>query len=151
LVGEEEHGPQFFTPERVQAAVEYQANKEDEEEAAKQAKIDSRARKALEKEEKQVRMQLAREERLRKRVEAQSEKLEKAAKRKAQLDEKRTSLALDKARKKASRALNKARSLQTSKRKLAESSLGEGSVPVAKRAIATNSRGRPVITPARYT
>jgi hypothetical protein len=67
------------------------------------------------------------------------------------LDEKRANLAIDKARKEASKALNKARSHATSKRKLGESSLGRGSAPVAKRAIATNSRGRLVITPARYT
>ena len=151
MVGEEDHGPQFFTPERIRAAINYQAEKEREEEVEKQAKIDSRARKALEKEEKEVRMQLAKEERLQKRAKAQSEKLEKAAKRKAQLDEKKTSLALDKARKEASRALNKARSHQTGKRKLVESNLDGGSAPVAKRAIATNSRGRPVITPARFT
>src|SRR5450432_2148251 len=150
LVREEDHRPQFFTPERIRAAINYQAEKEREEEVEKQAKIDSRARKALEKEEKEVRIQLAKEERLQKRAKAQSEKLEKAAKRKAQLDKKKTSLALDKARKEASRALNKARSHQTGKRKLVESNLDGGSVLVAKRAIATNSRGRLVITPARF-
>jgi hypothetical protein len=41
LLGEEDNGPQFFTPERVRAALEYQARKEDEEEAEKQVKIDN--------------------------------------------------------------------------------------------------------------
>src|SRR5450432_3228275 len=164
LIGEEDHGPQFFTPERVRAAIEYQAEREREEETEKQTRIDNRARKALEKEDKEIRKQLAREERLRKREEAQSEKLrkarertEKATKRKAESDKKRAliqarkaELALNKARLEASKALNKARETQKSKRKLVESNLDRGSVPVAKRAIATNSRGRPVIIPARY-
>jgi len=108
---------------------------------------------------------LAKEERLRKRLEAQSEKLqkarertEKAAKRKAESREKqaliqarKAELALTKARTEASKALKEARSYQIGKRKLVESNADGGSVPVAKRAIATNSRGRPVITPARYT
>jgi hypothetical protein len=165
LVGEEDCGPQFFTPERVRAAIAYQAEKEREEEAEKQAKIDNRARKALEKEDKEVRKQLATEKRLRKREEAQSEKLrkarertEKAAKRKAEFEKKKAliqarkaELALNKARTEASKALNKARETQKSKRKLVESNLDGGSIPVAKRAIATNSRGRPVVTPARFT
>src|SRR5450432_394276 len=91
IVGEEDNGPQFFTPGRVRAAIEYQAQKEDQEEVEKQAKIDNKARKALEKEEKEARKKLALEERLRKRAEAESEKVrkarertEKAAKRKAE-------------------------------------------------------------------
>jgi hypothetical protein len=151
LVGEEDYGPQFFTPERVRAAIDYQAQKEDDQELEKRARIENKARKALEKQEKELQKQLAKEERLEKRAKAQCEKLAKAATRKAQLAEKRTSLAIDKASKEASRALNKARSNATSKRKLGESSLGGGSEPVAKRAITTNSRGRPVITPARFT
>src|SRR5450432_1305833 len=129
LVGEEDCGPQFFTPERVRAAIAYQAEKEREEEAEKQAKIDNRARKALEKEDKEVRKQLATEKRLRKREEAQSEKLrkarertEKAAKRKAEFEKKKAliqarkaELALNKARTEASKALNKARETQKSK------------------------------------
>jgi hypothetical protein len=83
LVGEEDYRPQFFTPEQVRAIIEYQAYKEDEEEAAKQVRIDNKARKAIEREEEEVRKQLAKEERLQKRAKAQSEKLEKAAKRKA--------------------------------------------------------------------
>src|SRR5450432_3577748 len=54
LLGEEDNGPQFFTPERVRAAIEYQAQKEDEEEAERQLKIDNKARKALEKEEEEA-------------------------------------------------------------------------------------------------
>jgi len=151
LIGTEDHGPQFFTPERVQAAISYQAEKEKEEEIEKQAKVDSRARKALEKQEKEVQKQLAKEQRLQKRMQAQSEKLEKAARRKAQLDEKRTSLATRKSSIALNKARTNARTNATAKRKLGESGLGGGSGPVAKRAIATNSRGRPVITPARFT
>src|SRR5450432_2572158 len=48
LIGEEDHRPQFFTPERVRAAINYQAQKEDEQELEKRAKIENKARKALE-------------------------------------------------------------------------------------------------------
>jgi hypothetical protein len=78
LVGEEDNGPQFYTPNRVRTALEYQEQKEREEEAEKQVKIDNKARKALEKEEKEVQKQLAIEERLRKHQEAQSKKNRKA-------------------------------------------------------------------------
>jgi len=83
--------------------------------------------------------------------------MEKAAKRKAESEEKRalllawkTNSALNKAKKEASKALNKASKVQKGKRKLVESNLEEGSAPVAKRAIATNRHGRPVLMPARY-
>jgi hypothetical protein len=157
LVGEEDHGPQFFTPERVKAAIAYQAQQEAEEEALKQVKLDNKAKKALEKEEIEARKKLAREERLQKRVQAQCMKLqksiertEKAAAHKAQLEEKRALQQLNKARKEASKALNKANKAPKGKRKLVDSVELVDSAPVAKRAIATNSRGRPVITPARY-
>src|SRR5450432_245374 len=157
LVREEDSRPQFFTPARVKAALEYQAEKEDQEEAEKQVRIENKARKALEKEEKEARKKLALEERLRKRAGAQSEKfqkaierIEKAAERKAQLEEKRALLLATKAIKKASIASNKAREAQKGKRKLVESNNLVESAPVAKRVAATNSRGRPVITLARY-
>ena len=63
-------GLNSLLPSRVKAALEYQAQKEDQEEAEKQARIDNKARKALEKEENEARKKLALEERLRKRAEA---------------------------------------------------------------------------------
>jgi len=150
LIGEEDYGPQFFTPERVRAAIDYQAQKEDDQELEKRARIENKARKALEKQEKELQKQLAREARLEKRTKAQSEKLEKAAQRKAQLEAKRASQAIDKARKTASKASNRTNIGPIGKRKLVDSVDSVESVPVAKRVVATNSRGRPVITPARY-
>src|SRR5450432_1123423 len=79
LVGEEDYRPQFFTLERVRAAINYQAQKEDNQEQEKRAKVENKARKALEKQEKELQKQLAREARLEKRIKVQSEKLEKAA------------------------------------------------------------------------
>src|SRR5450432_4368274 len=79
LIGEEDYRPQFFTPERVYAAINYQAQKEDNQEQEKRAKVENKARKALEKQEKELQKQLAREARLEKRIKVQSEKLEKAA------------------------------------------------------------------------
>jgi hypothetical protein len=55
LVGEESNRPQFFSLVRINTAIDYQAQKEDQEEAEKQAKIENKARKALEKEEKEAR------------------------------------------------------------------------------------------------
>src|SRR5450432_2462636 len=150
LIGEEDYGPQFFTPERVRAAIDYQAQKEDDQELEKRARIENKARKALEKQEKELQKQLAREARLEKRTKAQSEKLEKAAQRKAQLEAKRASQAIDKARKTASKASNRTNIGPIGKRKLVDSVDSVESAPVAKRVVATNSRGRPVITPARY-
>jgi len=158
LLGQEETGPQFFTPDRVKAALAYQAQKEDEEELEKRVRIENKARKALEREGIKARKKLAIEERLQKRIQkrtqAESEKLQKAierTERKAQLEENRALQRLDKARKTASKALNKASRAPKGKRKLVDSVDSVDSAPVAKRAIATNSRGRPVITPARYT
>jgi hypothetical protein len=150
LIGEEDHGPQFFTLERVRAAIDYQAQKEDDQELEKRARIENKARKALEKEEKELQKQLAREARLEKRTRAQNEKLEKAAQRKAQLEAKRASQAIDKARKPVSKVSNRSNIAPLGKRKLVDSVDSVDSAHVAKKVVATNSRGRPVITPARY-
>jgi hypothetical protein len=157
LVSEESNGPQFFSLARINATINYQAKKEDQEEVEKQAKIENKARKALEKEEKKTRKKEAREERLRKRICAQNEKarkaserIEKAIKKKALKEAQRIDVALNRARKQASIALNKARKVPEGRQELVESTIVEGSAPVAKRAIATSSRGRLVLTPARF-
>jgi hypothetical protein len=157
LIREEDNGPQFFTPLRVAAALDYQSLKEDKEEALKQAKIDNKARKALEKEEKEAKKKEAREERLRKRIEAQSEKArkvkertEKAIEKRALKEAQKSNAALDKARKEASLVLNKASKASKGKRKLVESNIEVESLPVAKRVIATNSHRRAILIPARY-
>ena len=157
LLGQEDNGPQFFTPDRVKAAITYQAQKEDEKELEKRVRIENKARKALEREEIKARKKLAAEKRLQQRVQAQSEKLqksieraEKAAARKAQLEENRALQQLNKARKEASKTLNKASQAPKGKRKLVDSVELVDSALVAKRAIATNRQGRLVITLARY-
>jgi hypothetical protein len=76
--------------------------------------------------------------------------MERAAEKKALKEAQRIDIALAKARKQGSISLNKPRKALGAKQKLVESTIGEGSAPVAKRAIATNSRGRPVLTPARF-
>jgi len=164
LVGEESNGPQFFSPARINAAINYQAEKEGQEEAEKQARIENKARKAKEKEEKEAQKKKNIEERLRKRTEAQVEKnrkaierTEKAAKRKVDADAKKAlkeackvDVMLANTRKRAFIGLNKPRKALGAKRTLVESTGTEGSIPVAKRAVTTNSRGRPVLTPARF-
>ena len=150
LIGGEDHGPQFFTPERVHATINYQAQKEDNHKLEKRARIENKAKKALEKKEKELQKQLNRDERLEKHTKAQNEKLEKATQQKAQLDAKKAIQAIDKAKKTASKVLNRSKVALTGKRKLDSVDLVESSTPIAKRAITTNSRGRPVITPARF-
>ena len=53
LVGEEESGPQFFSPSRVQAARDYQASKETEEAKRQQGIKDIKAAAAAQKEQKE--------------------------------------------------------------------------------------------------
>jgi hypothetical protein len=67
------------------------------------------------------------------------------------LEAKRASQAIDKARKTASKASNRTNIGPIGKRKLVDSVDSVESAPVAKRVVGTNSRGRPVITPARFT
>jgi hypothetical protein len=164
LIGEESSGSQWFSPGRINKAIDYQARKETEEEAEKQVKLDNKARKAKEKEEKEAQKKKNAEERLKKCAEAQIEKsrkaverTEKAAKRKAEADAKRPTIEarkvdamLARVGKQSSKGLSTSRKALGAKRALVESNVGEGSILVAKRGVATNSRGRPVLTPARF-
>ena len=64
LIGQEEGGPQFFSPSRVEAARAYQALK-DAKEAQKQQRVqDRKAKAATNKQEKMQRQKIATEKRL---------------------------------------------------------------------------------------
>jgi hypothetical protein len=87
LVGEEDSGPQFFSPGRIQAAREFQALKEDEREAEK-------AEKALKKAEAEVLRQ-----------QKELEKVDRAKKRKERKEANLAAKAQDKAQKQAQKQL----------------------------------------------
>jgi hypothetical protein len=87
LVGEEDSGPQFFSPGRIQAAREFQALKEDERDAEK-------AEKALKKAEAEVLRQ-----------QKELEKVDRAKKRKERKEANLAAKAQDKAQKQAQKQL----------------------------------------------
>ena len=115
--------------------------------------MDNKARKALEREEKEVQKKIAAEKRLEKRRQAEIEKLQKAiehtekaiarAAHKAQLEENKAV----RANKLAPKSPNKASRALPAKHKLIMDLV---ELPVAKQAVATNQRGWPVITPACF-
>jgi len=154
---EDDRGPQFFSPSQVQATRKRLAEKDDEEAAERQLMTEEKARKALEKEQKEI----EKKERTRKRQEARIEKARldadrkmKAAEKKVEIEARKALIVASKASKLASKLDSRASKASTKsnkgKRKLVESTIEVGSTPVAKRVAFETSRGRAVITPARF-
>lgn len=156
LFGNNESGPTFWSPTKINIAKARIDAKEVEDDQARLNAAAAKAQKALEKEEKEARRQELAKERVRKRQEAQIEKnckalerQEKAALRKAEIEARKAKAEAIKASKLASGANKGSTKSITGKRKLVDSTIGAGSAPVAKRIATRTTTGRAVITPAR--
>jgi hypothetical protein len=150
LLGEEDSGPQFFSPARIQAAREFQAQKEATEEENK-ARIASKKALALVVKEK---AEATKKERaLQRAIRQETAAVEKARKiieRQAILEARKARTIADKARKLASKASKGSRKAILGKRKLADSNIDLVDSPAQKRPLARSTSGRAIVTPARF-
>ena len=117
----------------------------------------TKARKALDKEQKEVREKELALERVRKREEAKIEKDRRAAERqekatlqKAEKEAQKAKAIANKASILASKALKSSTKPNKGKRKLGESNIEVVNIPVAKRVASRTTKGRAVIMPVRF-
>jgi hypothetical protein len=144
------NGPQFYSLARIQAAREFQAQKEatEEENRAKIASKKALAIVAKEKAEatkKERALQLAI-----RRETAAAEKAKRIFDRKAIQEARKATTAVDKASKLASKASISSTKAILGKRKLADSNIDVVDSPVGKRVAGRTTRGRAVLKPARF-
>src|SRR5450432_45372 len=150
LLGEEDNGPQFFSPARIQAAREFQAQKEAMEEENK-ARIASKKALALVAKEKAEATKKERAlQRAISRENAAVEKARKIIERQAILEARKARTIADKASKLASKASKGSRKAILGKRKLVDSNIDLVDSPAQKRPLARSTSGRAIVTPARF-
>jgi hypothetical protein len=150
LIGEEDSGPQFFSPGRIQAARDWQAAKEQEEQQRQQNIIDRKAQAAAKRQQKEDEKTQRAVITLQKRQIAAELREQKAAERQAQKELKETIITQRKTKPKLQQQSAIPIEVQKTSKKQIKSSDHTTIVSQSEERVLATSRGRRVQLPQRF-
>ena len=150
LLGQEESGAQLFSPERVQAARDYQATKEEVELQRQQDIADKKAQAALKKLEREADKKARQEETAKRRQMVAARKIQEAAEKQARKELKEKAKLDSTEQSRVQRASTGPQRVQKLRKKQVNRVVHTRMVVEARGVVATTSRGRAIQRPQRF-